>query len=206
MPMEPPMLRTTLKAAVALPRRSLATVARASVVSGTNEERGADQEEPLAAEQPREPAGGRDDDGVGGEIGGQHPGDLVDAGRQRALHVRQRDVGDARVDDLHHRHQHDGDGDGPLARGGQLRRRRRRHQRRRMVTTADMPARSGCGLPTSFWSSSTFTGTRCTTFTQLPVAFSGGSNEKRAPVPALIDSTMPWKTLPGNPSISTSAR
>ena len=75
-----------------------------------------------------------------------------------------------------------------------------------MVTTADMPARSGCGLPTSFWSSSTFTGTRCTTFTQLPVAFSGGSNEKRAPVPALIDSTMPWKTLPGNPSISTSAR
>jgi hypothetical protein len=29
------------------------------------------------------------------------------------------------------------------------------------------------------------TGSRCTTFTQLPVAFSGGSMENAAPVPGL---------------------
>jgi hypothetical protein len=36
-----------------------------------------------------------------------------------------------------------------------------------------------------------FTGSRCTTFTQLPVAFSGGRSEKAAPVPALRLSTLP---------------
>ena len=36
-----------------------------------------------------------------------------------------------------------------------------------------------------------FTGTRCTTLTQLPVAFSGGSRVKAAPVPAMMESTVP---------------
>src|SRR2546427_793308 len=68
-----------------------------------------------------------------------------------------------------------------------------------------MPARSGWGLPTLLPSSRIFTGTRCTTFTQLPVAFSGGSSEKREPVPALIESTLPSKTTPGNVSTRTAA-
>ena len=42
-----------------------------------------------------------------------------------------------------------------------------------------------------------FTGTRCTTFTQFPVAFSGGSSENREPVPALIEFTVPVKATPG---------
>ena len=36
-------------------------------------------------------------------------------------------------------------------------------------------------------------GKRCVTFTQLPVAFSGGSTEKVAPEPALMLSTTPSK-------------
>ena len=64
-------------------------------------------------------------------------------------------------------------------------------QRTRTVTTTDMPARSVCGLPIPFPSRWIRTGTRWTTFTQLPVAFSGGKSEKRAPVPALIESIVP---------------
>src|SRR4029453_7479839 len=53
-----------------------------------------------------------------------------------------------------------------------------------MVTTADIPARSGCGFPISLALSRILTGTRWTTLTQLPVAFSGGRREKRETVPA----------------------
>src|SRR5215472_6536473 len=74
-----------------------------------------------------------------------------------------------------------------------------------IVTTADIPALSVCGLPNSFGSSRIFTGTRWTTLTQFPVAFSGGKREKRAPVPALIESTTPWSVLFENVSISTRA-
>ncbi len=63
--------------------------------------------------------------------------------------------------------------------------------RTRIVTTTDMPARKVCGLPIPFPSRWIRTGTRWTTFTQLPVAFSGGRSEKRAPVPALIESIVP---------------
>ena len=52
-----------------------------------------------------------------------------------------------------------------------------------IVTTADIPARSGCGFPNSLTLSRILTGTRWTTLTQLPVAFSGGRSEKREPVP-----------------------
>jgi hypothetical protein len=68
-----------------------------------------------------------------------------------------------------------------------------------------MPARSGRGLPSALASSRIFTGTRCTTLTQLPVAFSGGSSEKREPVPALIEFTVPTNTDPGKLSTRTSA-
>ena len=52
------------------------------------------------------------------------------------------------------------------------------------------PGRSRCS---GSWpgSSTIFTGTRCTTFTKLPVAFSGGSRLKRAPVAAAMLSTLP---------------
>ena len=39
-------------------------------------------------------------------------------------------------------------------------------------------------LANSAWVNAIFTGTRCTTLIQLPVAFSGGSKEKLLPVPA----------------------
>ena len=61
-----------------------------------------------------------------------------------------------------------------------------------MVTNADMPARSEWWASVACFGSRTiFTGTRWTTLTQFPVAFSGGSSEKREPVPALIESTLP---------------
>src|ERR1700760_392834 len=40
-------------------------------------------------------------------------------------------------------------------------------------------------------------GTRCTTFTQLPLAFCGGRIANCAPVPGLTDCTVPWKTRSG---------
>ncbi len=59
-----------------------------------------------------------------------------------------------------------------------------------------MPTRSGwrgSGGPVN----TIFTGTRWTTLVKLPVALSGGSSEKRAPVAAASDSTWPWKVTPG---------
>ena len=50
-----------------------------------------------AGEEP----GRRRHDRGGGDVGGQHPGDLVLARRDAALDVRQRDVGDRRVERLH---------------------------------------------------------------------------------------------------------
>ena len=63
-----------------------------------------------------QPRGG-DDHRVRREIGRDHPRDFVEPRRQRALQVRQDDVGDAGVEDLHEGHHHDREGDGPLARG-----------------------------------------------------------------------------------------
>src|SRR6266498_1214857 len=57
-----------------------------------------------------------------------------------------------------------------------------------------MPARSVWGLLNWPGSSRIFTGRRWTTLTQLPVAFSGGKREKRAPVPAESESTLPRNT------------
>lgn len=57
------------------------------------------------------------------------------------------------------------------------------------VTSADNPARSVSPFGTS--TSVIFTGTRCTTFTKLPDALSGGRSAKRAPVAGEISSTRP---------------
>ena len=41
------------------------------------------------------------------------------------------------------------------------------------------------------------TGTRCTTFTQFPLAFCGGRIANCAPVPGLTEATVPWKARSG---------
>ena len=74
---------------------------------GAGEARDGDLEQPLAAEPRLEEAGDGRGDGGGHDIGGQHPVDLVDRRRQRALHVGQRHVGDGRVQRLHDGGEHD---------------------------------------------------------------------------------------------------
>ncbi len=69
-----------------------------------------------------------------------------------------------------------------------------------MSTVTLMPARSS---ERSCPGSKTMrTGTRCTTFTQLPMAFCGGRIANCAPVPGLIEATVPWKVWSGNASTS----
>ncbi len=77
------------------------------------EQRQADQEEALAAEQPGEEAAGRQGDGVGDQIGGHHPGRLVLADPHAAGDVGQRHVGDGGVEHLHEGGERDHDGDQP---------------------------------------------------------------------------------------------
>ena len=159
------------------------------------------EEHALDAEAAGEPAGQRRHDRRGDDVGGQHPGDLVLRRRQAALHVRQRDIGDRRVERLHDRRQHDRDRD--ERRGSRPGARRRRCRTRRSLrgaraaraeqglrspramgwrwpvstsTVTLSPARSGSSG--SGLSSSRRTGRRCTTLTQLPVAFCGGSTRE----------------------------
>ena len=68
---------------------------------GDREAARAEDEDALAAEAVGDPAHRRGHDRGGDDIGGQHPVDLVLRGRQRALHVGQRDVGDGGVQRLH---------------------------------------------------------------------------------------------------------
>src|SRR5208337_1493571 len=51
--------------------------------------------EAFAAKEPREPSSQRKNDGVGNQVGGEHPGALVNAGGEAAGDVRKSDVGDA---------------------------------------------------------------------------------------------------------------
>ena len=74
--------------------------------------------EALPAEQGREPAAQRQHDRVGDEIRRQHPGRFVDAGREVAGDVRQRDVRDAGVEHFHERRQQHDAGDQPGIDGG----------------------------------------------------------------------------------------
>ena len=165
-----------------------------------------DQEHALAPEAVGEPAGQRRHDRGGDDVGGQHPGDLILRRRQAALHVRQRDVGDRGVERLHDRRQHDGHGDhaavaprhpapaaaahvcdasalGATARGGAAEQ-TGAGARCRPRRSALSPACSAHAVD-SRARACRRTGNRCTTLTQLPVAFSAGSSENCAPVPGL---------------------
>src|SRR5581483_3826305 len=174
----------------------------------------ADDEEPLAAETIRQPADRGGHDRCGDDVGGQHPVDLVERGRQRALHVGQRHVGNCRVERLH-------DGRGQGSNRDQDEPQLRLHRKevgghfasfactdikgRRLwpvsiSTVTLIPERSRC--VSSFLSKAIRTGTRCTTFTQLPVAFCGGSIANSAPVPGLTETTVPVNARSGKLSTS----
>ena len=178
---------------------------------GDGETGDADDEQLLAAEAVGEPADRRRHDGGGHDVGRQHPVDLVERGRQRALHIGQRDIGDGGVERLH-----DGGGHGAdrNQHAPQLRRHRRdaRRAHLRTVLVADdmngnrlwpvsistitlMPERSRRVF--SSLSKAMRTGTRCTTLTQLPVAFCGGRIENCAPVPGLTAITVPLEGVVG---------
>ena len=66
-----------------------------------------------------------------------------------------------------------------------------------------MPERSRC--VSSSLSKAMRTGTRCTTLTQLPLAFCGGRIENCAPVPGLTATTVPLKVWSGKLSTSSVA-
>ena len=165
------------------------------------------------------PAERRGHDRGGDDIGGQHPVDLILRRRQRALHIGQGDIGDRRVERLHDRRHHHADrqhASAPAARsarrpaapftGRRPRRRRRRagHDRPAKApsrlfsvrarpvsieTLALMPARRP--VVSSSGSKQKRSGTRCTTLTQLPLAFCGGRIANCAPVPGAIEQTLP---------------
>jgi len=73
---------------------------------GDGEAGRADDEDALAPEAVGDPSDRRGHDRGRDDVGGQHPVDLVLRGRQRALHVGQRDVGDGGVQRLHDRRRH----------------------------------------------------------------------------------------------------
>ena len=68
-----------------------------------------------------------------------------------------------------------------------------------IVASTDMPGRTS-GPSDGFWSSTIFTGTRCTTLVKLPVALSGGSSAKVLPVPGDQLSTWPVSSRSGKAS------
>ena len=81
--------------------------------AGRGEDGHAGHEEALAAELEREPVAGGQDDGVGDQVAGEHPGGLVGGGGERAGDVGKGDRGDGGVQHLHEGGQHDGRGDEP---------------------------------------------------------------------------------------------
>ena len=74
----------------------------------------------LAPEALGDPPGHRDHDSRRDQVRRHHPRDFVDARREAALHVRQRDVDDRAVEHLEHGAEHHGERDHPLARRGKL--------------------------------------------------------------------------------------
>src|SRR6266851_4209583 len=67
----------------------------------------------FAAKPSRQIAAGRQDDGIGDQIGGDHPGGFVLAHPHAARNVGQRHVGDRGVEHLHKTRERDQDGDQP---------------------------------------------------------------------------------------------
>ena len=77
------------------------------------EERDAGHVKTFAADELGEPTAHRENDGVGNQVGSEHPGALVLAGGKAAGDVRQGDVGDAGVQDFHERRESDRERDDP---------------------------------------------------------------------------------------------
>ena len=170
-----------------------------------------------------EPADRRGHDRGGDDVGGQHPVDLVERGREAALHVGQRHIGDGGVERLHDGRAHGADRHHGAARvcdagAGQLRRRSRlvpslRKARARAEQRSERAAAAGVDVDSHAHagaqqrdvlpaSKTMRTGTRCTTLTQLPLAFCGGRIANCAPVPGLTEATVPWKVRSGKVSTS----
>ena len=80
---------------------------RSAEERGDGEDDDAGEQEALAAKAAREPVGGGQDDGVGHQVAGQHPGGLGVGGRKRAGDIRQRHRGDGGIQHLHKGGQHD---------------------------------------------------------------------------------------------------
>jgi hypothetical protein len=78
---------------------------------GDGETRHGHEEQTLASEPAGEKAGRRRHDRGGDDIGRQHPVDLILAGRDAALDIWQRDVGDRGVERLHDGGEDHADGD-----------------------------------------------------------------------------------------------
>ena len=79
------------------------------------EQRDAEHVEALAADHVGEPAAHRQHHRIGDQIGGDDPGALVDADRETAGDVAQRDIGDRSVEHDHEGGDGDDDGDQPRA-------------------------------------------------------------------------------------------
>jgi hypothetical protein len=67
----------------------------------------------FAPERRGQPSGHWQDDRVGHEVGGEHPGGFVGAGREVAGDVRQRNIDHGRIQHLHEGARHDGNSDQP---------------------------------------------------------------------------------------------
>src|SRR5437762_3333729 len=135
--------------------------------------------------------------------------------------MRQRDVGDGHVEDLHDHRPEDRDHDqAAVLDRGRIDHGRRIHRLASYFTATGVAGRTAAtgvagpasGLvstltdadsptrrvtPSSGAVMCTSTGTRCTTLTQLPVAFCAGRSENSDPVPAPIEATTPVNVRPG---------
>ena len=84
-----------------------------------------------------QPAGDRQDDGVGGKVAGENPFAVIDRGRQAAGDVAQRHHRDGGIEHLHERRHHDDGGHQP------------RVSRRTEIWRAKVPRRSFAERPAS---------------------------------------------------------
>ena len=94
---------------------------RSAGEAGDGEDGDTAHEEALAAKLEGAPVAGGEDDGVGDQVAGEHPGCLVGGGGERTGDVGESDRGDGGVQHLHEGGKHDGRGDEPgIDSGGDL--------------------------------------------------------------------------------------
>ena len=163
------------------------TVRDAAEERADREHRDADHEIAFASQDVAKPSGDRQHNSVRNEVGSQGPGCLVTAGGEAACDVGQRHVDNGGVEDLHKGRECNGYRDQPWIMAGLPSAAGRRCTGFTHWTVtegwAEMPSGSGMsGLrPLSI---TILTGTRCTTLTKLPVAFSGGNAVNFEPEPS----------------------